>query len=150
MKVKNVWKATWFSFVAGFIVVTFISLSFLFFANDVNCREDIYIAALVLLVLGIVYAIIQFSFSFLVNNFTVDKDLSPKQVLVLTLQLMCFLYCIVFFICWGISGFSLKKDVFEFIFGFSIPYILNCFIFVFRLHYLCWKDLKQGHKENTD
>lgn len=149
MKVKNVWKATWFSFAAGFILVSAISLGFLFFTNDVNCCEDIYITVSVLMVLGVVYAIIQFSFSFLVDDFLVDQNLSPKQVLVLTLQILLFLYCVVFFICWGISGFSLKKDVFEFILGCSIPYILNCIIFVFRLHYLCWRDLKRVQEEIT-
>lgn len=149
MKVKNVWKATWFSFGAGFILVTFISLGLFFFSNDFNSPNDLRIVFFVLMEMGAVYTIVQFSFSFLVDGFLVDRDLTPKQVLVLTLQLMFFLYCFVFFICWGISGFSLQKDVFQFILVFSIPFALNCLVFVFRLHYLWWKELQGGQAEST-
>lgn len=140
MKVKNVWKATWFSFGAGFILVTLISLGLFFFSNDFNSTNDLCIVLFVLMVMGTVYTIVQFSFSFLVDGFLVDRDLTPKRVLLLALKIMLFLYSFVFFICWGISGFRLRKDDLLFISGFSIPYVLNCLIFVFRLHYLCWKD----------
>lgn len=142
MNVKNVWKATWFSFIVGFILVTFVALCLLLITNDINSSDDLYNVLFVLMVMGVVYSIVQFSFSFLLNAFLVDRELTPKEVLGIALKIMLFLYGFVFFICWGISGFSAKKDELLFISVFSIPYVINCLIFVVRLHYLCWKDSK--------
>ena len=142
MNVKNVWKATWFSFIVGFILVTFVALCLLLITNDINSSDDLYNVLFVLMVMGVVYSIVQFSFSFLLNAFLVDRELTPKEVLGIALKIMLFLYTFVFFICWGVSGFSLKKDTLLFISVFSIPYVINCLIFIFRLYYLCWKDSK--------
>ena len=142
MNVKNVWKATWFSFIVGFILVTFVALCLLLITNDINSSDDLYNVLFVLMVMGVVYSIVQFSFSFLLNAFLVDRELTPKEVLGIALKIMLFLYAFVFFVCWGVSGFSLKKEALQFISVFSIPYVINCLIFVVRLHYLCWKDSK--------
>ncbi|MBL7801416.1 MAG: hypothetical protein JNL95_11885 [Chitinophagales bacterium] len=142
MNIKNVWRATWFSLVAGFILVTITSTVILLLTDEINSNNDIYILLFVLMVMGAVYAIVQFSFSFLLKAFLIDRHLSPNEVLGIALKLMLFLYGFVFFICWGISGFSAKKDELLFISVFSIPYVINCLIFVVRLHYLCWKDTK--------
>jgi ABC-type transport system involved in multi-copper enzyme maturation permease subunit len=69
MNVKNVWKATWFSFIVGFILVTFVALCLLLITNDINSSDDLYNVLFVLMVMGVVYSIVQFSFSFLLNSF---------------------------------------------------------------------------------
>lgn len=148
MNVKNVWKATWFSFIVGFILVTFVALCLLLITNDINSSDDLYNVLFVLMVMGVVYSIVQFSFAFLLKAFLVNRELTPKEVLGIALKIMLFLYTFVFFICWGVSGFSLKKDTLLFISVFSIPYVINCLIFIFRLHYLCWKDSKVLNAEN--
>lgn len=140
MSVKNVWRATWFSFVVGFIHATVAFAGIFLLTDEINNCNDIYILLFVLSVMGAVYAIVQFSFSFLLKAFLIDRHLSPYEVFGIALKLMLFLYIFVFFICWGISGFSVKKDELLFISVFSIPYLINCLIFVVRLHYLCWKD----------
>ena len=95
MNVKNVWKATWFSFIVGFILVTFVALCLLLITNDINSSDDLYNVLFVLMVMGVVYSIVQFSFSFLLNAFLVDRELTPKEVLGIALKIMLFLYTFV-------------------------------------------------------
>ncbi len=142
MKVKNVWKATWFSFGAGLSVVTLLAFVLELSSKEFDTVEDLCIALVVLGILGFIYFIIQMVFSLVMSWLLVNRDINANQLLVVALNTMLSLYVFVFLISWCLNRFNTRKEDFEFIFGFSIPYVVNCLIFVFRLHYLCWKDSK--------
>jgi hypothetical protein len=140
MKVKNVWKATWFSILMGlFLAVLFVFLIELF-SKENDVFEEVCIAAAILGILGFIYFLIQMTFSLVMSWLFANRTITPNRLLSLSFNTLLFLYAFVFLISWSLNRFSTRKEDFEFIFGFSIPYVVNCLIFVFRLHYLCWKD----------
>lgn len=139
---KHIWKATSIAFLIGAILA--FGLCVLFGTNFLSCFNDdsFSLAVFVALVMGAIYFIIQMSLSAIVKSvFDKKEHWETSAIWKICLKTIAFLYMIVFIICFALTDFDLHHNTLTFILGFSIPYLINCLMFVFLLHYLCWKDI---------